>query len=262
MSRIEFIDPKWSAPSVVRAAFTLRGGGASVGPFESLNLAVHVGDEPAAVAENRRRLRSALSLPSEPVWLEQVHGTGVANLEQLSSSEPICADAAVTHTFDHVCAIQVADCLPVLFAARNGAAVGAAHAGWRGLASGVLEATVQAMEIEPSELVAWLGPAIGPAHFEVGPEVRAAFMDHDPQAAAAFSINFRGRWQCDLYALARLRLAALGVHSITGGEWCTYADSKRFFSFRRDGRCGRMTALIWMRNLSRNHEPSHRTRTA
>jgi YfiH family protein len=134
----------------------------------------------------------------------------------------------------------------VLFAARSGEAIGAAHAGWRGLANGVLEATVQAMNVEPSRLLAWLGPAIGAANFEVGDEVRAAFVSHDEQAAATFKQNPRGRWQCDLYALARLRLAAMGLHSVTGGKWCTYADSQRFFSYRRDGRCGRMTALIWL----------------
>jgi polyphenol oxidase len=246
MSRIDSIKPEWAAPNTVHAAFTLRSGGVSVGPFESFNLGLHVGDDPLAVEENRRRLRAELSLSKEPMWLEQVHGTNVLDLDASTVDAPLHGDAAVARTARSVCVIQVADCMPVLFAARSGEAIGAAHAGWRGLANGVLEATVQAMNVEPSRLVAWLGPAIGPANFEVGDEVRAAFVSRDGQADAAFKKNPRGRWQCDLYALARLRLAALGLRSVTGGKWCTYADSQRFFSYRRDGSCGRMAALIWL----------------
>jgi YfiH family protein len=162
------------------------------------------------------------------------------------SPEPLApADAVVTRTAGRVCAVQVADCLPVLLASRDGVAVGAAHAGWRGLAAGVLEAAVRALGADPGEVLAWLGPAIGPAHFEVGAEVREAFLKGGPAAAAAFTPNARGRWQCDLPALARQRLAALGVRQIHGGAWCTYADPAQFFSYRRDGRCGRMVALIW-----------------
>jgi polyphenol oxidase len=245
MKALEFLMPRWLAPPNVRAAFTLRQGGVSVGPYASLNLGVHVGDDSAAVLENRRRVRAALSLPGEPVWLEQVHGVEVLNLD-VAPAMPPRADAVVTRTPGHVCAIQVADCMPVLFVAQSGEAVGAAHAGWRGLAGGVLEATVDAMGIEPARLIAWLGPAIGPAHFEVGDEVRAAFLNQNKQAHAAFSKNARGRWQCDLYSLARLRLAAMGLHAIAGGEWCTYADSQRFFSFRRESQTGRMAALIWL----------------
>lgn len=240
------IGPDWPAPAGVRAVFTLRAGGVSQPPFDTFNIAAHVGDQPRAVAENRALLRASLGLPSEPVWLEQVHGQKVADLDALPSpGSPAPADAAVTRSRDRICAIQVADCMPVLFAAADGSAVGAAHAGWRGLAGGMLEATVRAMRTPPGELLAWLGPAIGQANFEVGDEVRAAFLDGDPGAAAAFVANPRGRWQCDLYALARRRLAALGVCSVHGGGWCTYADSGRFFSYRRDGRCGRMAALIW-----------------
>lgn len=246
MSGPELILPEWPAPAGVRAAFTLRLGGVSRPPFDTRNIAAHVGDEQQAVTENRARLRASLALPAEPAWLEQVHGQRVVDLDRqtaLGSLGP--ADAAVTRTAGRVCAIQVADCMPVLFAATDGAAVGAAHAGWRGLAGGVLEATFRAMKVPPANLVAWLGPAIGQAHFEVGEEVRAAFIANDADAAAAFTPNDRGRWQCDLYALARRRLNALGVHAVHGGGWCTYADSGRFFSYRRDGRCGRMAALIW-----------------
>jgi hypothetical protein len=242
----DLILPDWPAPAVVRAAFTLRQGGVSRPPFDSFNIAVHVGDEPGAVAENRARLRERLELPAEPAWLEQVHGCSVADLDAAAAravSGP--ADAAVTRSVARVCAIQVADCMPVLFASTDGAAIGAAHAGWRGLAGGVLEATVRAMGTPPGQLLAWLGPAIGQANFEVGEEVRAAFLAGDPGAAAAFTANPRGRWQCDLYALARRKLGALGVSSVSGGGWCTYSDTGRFFSYRRDGRCGRMAALVW-----------------
>jgi len=241
---IGLLRPEWPAISGVRAAVTLRTGGVSGGPFASLNLSAHVGDDPVAVRANRGRVRQALALPGEPAWLEQVHGTRVIVLRPGVSAGR--ADAAVTASSGLVCAIQVADCMSVLFAARDGSEVGAAHAGWRGLAGGVLEATVRALATPPSKLQAWLGPAIGPGHFEVGEEVRRAFLDSDTAAAGAFAPNARGRWQCDLYALARLRLKRLGVHSVHGGGWCTFADAARFFSYRRDGRCGRMAALIWI----------------
>jgi len=242
----DLILPEWPTPARVGAAFTLRTGGVSQAPCDTFNVGAHVGDDPRAVAENRSRLRATLGLPAEPAWLQQVHGCGVADLDRETAREPPGpADASVTRTFGRVCAIQVADCMPVLFAAADGSAVGAAHAGWRGLAGGVLESTVRAMGTAPGELLAWMGPAIGQAHFEVGDEVRAAFLAADPGAAAAFIANERGRWQCDLYALARRRLAALGVTSVHGGGWCTYTGAERFFSYRRDGRCGRMAALIW-----------------
>lgn len=243
----DVIVPDWPVPAGIRAAFTLRGGGVSQPPFDSCNIASHVGDDPRAVAENRARVRSSLGLPAEPVWLEQVHGHRVADLDgPTPRGTPGPADAAATRAPGRVCAIQVADCMPVLFAAADGSVVGAAHAGWRGLAGGVLEATVRAMRTPPGELLAWLGPAIGQAHFEVGDEVRAAFLTVDCGTESAFVANNRGRWQCDLYALARRRIAALGVPFVGGGTWCTYADSSRFFSYRRDGRCGRMAALIWI----------------
>jgi YfiH family protein len=240
----QLLTPEWPAPARVRAAFTLRGGGVSGPPFGSLNVGAQVGDEPAAVAENRRRVRAALDLPAEPAWLEQVHGTRVADLDTGGAAAP--ADAVMTRVAGRVCAVQVADCMPVLLAARDASAVAVAHAGWRGLAAGVLEATVAALGVAARDLVAWLGPAISQPHFEVGAEVRQAFIGHDPGGGGAFTANARGRWQCDLAALARRRLAALGVTAVSGGTWCTYADPARFFSFRRDGRCGRMAALIWL----------------
>jgi len=245
---VEVLTPEWPVPEGVRAAFTLRSGGVSAPPFESLNLGAHVGDEAAAVAENRRRMCTQLCLPTEPAWIEQVHGTGVLDLDR-SPQAPApgaAADAVIARRAGRVCAVQVADCLPVLFAACEGSVVGAAHAGWRGLAAGVLEATVAALGVEPGRLLAWLGPAIGREHFEVGDEVRTAFVGRDSRAALAFAGNRRGRWQCDLVALARQRLAALGVTAVFGGTWCTYADAARFFSYRRDGRCGRMAALVWL----------------
>jgi YfiH family protein len=241
----EVLTPEWRALPRVRAAFTLRGGGVSMAPFDSLNLGAHVGDSPSAVAENRRRVRARLHLPAEPAWLEQVHGTRVADLD--APGEPqSAADAVLTRRPERVCAVQVADCMPVLFAARDASAVAVAHAGWRGLAAGVLEATVAKLALAGGGLIAWLGPAISARHFEVGGEVREAFLQQDAAASGAFAPNDRGRWQCDLGALVRQRLAALGVTEVSGGGWCTYADPARFFSFRRAGRCGRMAALIWL----------------
>ena len=246
MSGPDLILADWPAPAGVRAAFSLRTHGVSRPPFDSFNIGAHVGDEPRAVEENRRRLRECLELPCEPAWLTQEHGRRVADLDLEGSGGSLApADGVVTRVPGRVCAIQVADCMPVLFASGDGTAIGAAHAGWRGLAGGVLEAVVAAMRAPPGGLLAWLGPAIGQPHFEVGDEVRAAFLTADPGAAAAFRANPRGRWQCDLYGLAKRRLAALGVTQIHGGGWCTYADARGFFSYRRDGRCGRMAALIW-----------------
>jgi YfiH family protein len=241
----EVLTPEWRAPRAVRAAFTLRTGGVSAAPFDSLNLGTHVGDSPAAVAENRRRTRAQLNLPAEPAWLEQVHGVRVADLDAPGDGHAP-ADAVLTRRAGRVCVVQVADCMPVLFAARNASVVAVAHAGWRGLAAGVLEATIAQLGVAAGELIAWLGPAISARHFEVGGEVRAAFLARDRGASGAFEQNERGRWQCDLGGLARRQLAALGVTEVSGGTWCTYGDPTRFFSFRRDGRCGRMAALIWL----------------
>ena len=243
MPALQFLEPDWPAPARVRAFMTTRSGGVSAGTYASFNLATHVGDDEAAVAENRRRLRSALQLPSEPAWLEQVHGIDVAVLPR-SAARP--ADASVSFERGEVCAVMVADCLPIFLASRDGDRVGLAHAGWRGLAAGVVEAAVTALDCDPGKLVAWLGPAIGPAAFEVGPEVREAFTVHDPAAAAEFRLGRDGRFLADLPALARRRLAACGVTSVSGGTHCTYSDPARFYSYRRDGATGRMAALAWL----------------
>ncbi|MFI4869302.1 MAG: peptidoglycan editing factor PgeF [Steroidobacterales bacterium] len=241
------LQPDWPAARGVRAAFTLRTGGVSTGAYASLNLGARLGDDAFAVAENRRRVAAELVLPAEPLWLSQVHGTTVVDADDhRSGAAAPQGDAAVTRLPGRVLAVLVADCLPVLLARRDGAAVAVAHAGWRGLAAGVLEATTAAIGGAGDELLAWLGPAIGPAHFEVGEEVRTAFCERDAHAAAAFAPNERGRWQCDLHRLARQRLSALGLRSIHGEPRCTYAQAGSFYSFRRDGVTGRMAALIWI----------------
>jgi len=234
----------WPLPAGVHAAFTTRIGGVSSAPWDTFNVATHVGDAHGDVATNRARLKSLLALPAEPGWLSQVHGTVVADLD----SQPqgvITADAAVARAAARVCVVMVADCLPVLFCSRDGQRIGAAHAGWRGLASGVLEQTVKALGVPGDELTAWLGPAISQRHFEVGEEVRETFVNADRAANSRFKMNARGRWQADLPGLARLRLASLGVTDVHGGNECTYADRERFYSHRRDGKGGRMAALIW-----------------
>jgi YfiH family protein len=245
----QWLTPDWPAPATVRALSTLRTGGVSGPPYASLNLGGHVGDDATAVAENRRALRGADGLPAEPAWLEQVHGTHVVDLDSQVPSGP--ADAAVTRQPGRVCAILTADCLPVLFASAVGDRVGAAHAGWRGLAAGVIEATVSALGRPSGDLLAWLGPAIGPRHFEVGAEVREEFLRRagagDTAAdEAAFVPNARGRYMADLYALARRRLLRLGVERIYGGGECTYTEAARYYSHRRDGRTGRQATLIWL----------------
>lgn len=245
---LEWIEPDWPARAWVRAASTLRMGGTSSGVYASLNLGAHVGDHPAAVLENRRRLRVALKLPAEPLWLNQVHGTAVAVPGWYE--RPPTADAAVFNAYAGgargVCAVLTADCLPVLFCDRAGSRVAAAHAGWRGLAGGVLAATIKALSGPATELMAWLGPAIGPQAFEVGADVVEAFAARNPASATAFTPNARGRWQADLYQLARQELNRLGVTDVFGGGWCTASESARFFSYRRDGQTGRMATLIWL----------------
>lgn len=238
---LDLIVPDWPAPPNVRALLTTRAGGVSRGPYASLNLADHVGDDPAAVAENRRRLRE--HLPAEPRWLKQVHGIRCMDA---ASSDDDPADAALARQPGTVCAVLTADCLPVLLCDTTGSVVAAAHAGWRGLAAGVIEATVAAMNTPGHGLLAWLGPAIGPQHFEVGEEVRAAFLAHDPEAAAAFVAGQPGKWWCDLYMLTRQRLAALDIRRVAGADFCTFGDSQRFYSYRRDAVTGRMASLIWL----------------
>ena len=250
---MQFLRPDWPRLPGVQALSTTRAGGFSAAPFTSLNLGAHVGDVPAAVKANREQLRIAASLPAEPAWLTQVHGTSLADLD-LTGGNDIVAYAAVAAKPGRVCIVMTADCLPLLLAAADGSAVAAIHAGWRGLAAGVIEAGVQALRLKASDGVAvqaWLGPAIGLAHFEVGEEVRAAFVQKDPAAAQSFTPNASGRWQCDLYGLARQRLRYQGLTAISGGNHCTYADARRFYSHRRDvqheGRpsTGRMASFIW-----------------
>lgn len=232
--------PLWPAPPQVRAWVTERGGPARYG---TLNLATHVGDDPGAVASNRSRLRAALNLPAEPAWLEQVHGTRVVDLDREPAGR---ADAAVTTRAGTVCTVMTADCLPVLLCDRAGTRVGVAHAGWRGLLDGVLPAAVTALRAPPPDVLAWLGPAIGQAAYEVGAEVRDAFVARHAAADRRFARNARGRWQADLYGLARDALAAAGVAAVHGGGFCTFTETGRFFSHRREAPCGRMATLIWL----------------
>ncbi|WP_207061730.1 peptidoglycan editing factor PgeF [Motiliproteus sp. SC1-56] len=243
----DLIIPQWPAPSRVRARVTTRAGGVSESPFDTLNLGGHVGDAPSAVAENRRYLQSLLGDSVCCHWMEQVHGTGVFRCDGQDPARVAEADAAVATEPYRACLVMTADCLPVLFAARDGSAVGAAHAGWRGLANGVLEAALASLPVKASEVLCWLGPAIGPAHFEVGEEVREAFTTIDPAATHCFLPGQApGKWLADLYALARLRLGRAGVTGVYGGDFCTYAERRRFYSYRRDGRTGRMASLIWL----------------
>lgn len=239
----DWIVPDWPAPESVRALVTTRTGGVSAGPYASMNLATHVGDDPAAVAENRRRLRA--HLPGEPLWLNQVHGSAV--VDAAASAPGVDADAAFAREKHVVCVVQTADCLPILLCNEDGTAVAAVHGGWRGLAAGVIEAALQALPTPPEKLLAWLGPAIGPQAFEVGPEVREVFVAHAPDAAQAFAARGTGKWLADLYLLARQRLRDSGVARVYGGGCCTFGEATRFYSFRRDGATGRMAALIWMK---------------
>ncbi|GAB4062643.1 peptidoglycan editing factor PgeF [Uliginosibacterium sediminicola] len=243
MAELPFITPDWPAPARVKALVTTRAGGVSVAPWNSFNLGLHVGDDAQHVAENRRRLRA--QLPAEPRWLDQVHGTSVWTCEQAG---PASADALVTRLPAQVCAIMTADCLPVLFTNQAGTVVAAAHAGWRGLCAGVLERSLEAMQEPAGAVMAWLGPAIGPQQFEVGPEVRAAFIEQAAEAAEAFVPGAEDRYLADIYQLARQRLCAAGMRAeaIYGGGLCTVSEPQRFFSYRRDRVTGRMASLIWL----------------
>ncbi len=246
MSRaaIVTVPAAWNAPAGVRALTTCRLGGVSRGPYDSLNLADHVEDDPADVAENRARLRS-LGVGAEPVWLGQVHGARVIDAVTGGARG---ADGSFTDRRGVVCAVLTADCLPLFLCDRDGQRVAVLHVGWRGLVSGVIEAGVAAVGIEPHGLLAWLGPAIGPRAFEIGSEVKTALAGRDPQARACFTPSSRtDRWFADLYRLAALRLARLGVHDCAwDASLCTVRDARRFFSYRRNPRCGRMASLIWM----------------
>lgn len=240
--------PDWPVPAQVRAVVTERTGGVSVGPYSSLNLAMHVGDDPAAVTVNRARLRAGLALSVEPCWLEQVHGVEVVDAAECTGNTPPRADAAVAFSPGAICVVMTADCLPVLLCDRAGTRVAAAHAGWRGLADGVLAATVARLACPPGELLAWLGPAIGPGAFEVGPEVRDIFLHRHATATDCFRAASGDRWLADIYQLARIELDAMGVKTLYGGGRCTVRESERFFSYRRDRQCGRMASLIWLQS--------------
>lgn len=244
MPQLQYITPNWPAPPNVRALTTTRLGGASRGPYESFNLGDHVGDDPGAVQRNRALLRGALNLPAEPLWLNQVHGTNV--VDAATASPGVTADGAHTDKPGVVLAALTADCLPVFLCDRAGTRIALLHAGWRGLAAGVIEAGVAHLGVPEADLLAWLGPAIGPDSYEVGDEVRAAFVARDAAAARAFRTNGPGRWWADMYDLARQRLRALGVREVHGGQHCTLREQDRFFSYRRDGQCGRMASLLWL----------------
>lgn len=244
MNDCALIRPQWPAPANVRACTTTRTGGQSLPPYDTFNLGDHVDDDPVAVAANRERLVQRLGLAVQPVWLRQVHGVHVIDAAAPGAQPE--ADAAYSFVPGVACAVLTADCLPVLLCDRAGTRVAAAHAGWRGLAGGVIEAAVRELHAPGEELLAWLGPAIGPDAFEVGDDVRAAFVGRDEGADAAFKRSANGKWLADLYALARRRLAALGISAVYGGDWCTYTDSSCFYSFRRDRVTGRMASLIWM----------------
>ena len=238
----DWITPDWPVPANVRSLITTRNGGVSLPPWHSLNLGMHVGDDPLAVAENRRRLVEVVG--AEPIWLNQVHGNSVVNAEDVIGS--VDADAIVTFKGNLPCVIMVADCLPVLFCDEAGTRIGAAHAGWRGLAGGVLENTVKAMNVVPEKIMAYFGPAIGPDAFEVGAEVREAFLQRDSASDAAFHFIGDEKYLADIFLLARQRLLKLGVTKIYGGGRCTVIERERFFSHRRDKKSGRMAALIWL----------------
>ncbi|WP_018925900.1 peptidoglycan editing factor PgeF [Pseudomonas umsongensis] len=236
-----WLTPDWPAPASVKACVTTRAGGVSLAPFDSLNLGDHVDDSPEAVAENRRRLTDRFSI--QPAWLQQVHGIVVA---QADPNLVATADASWTATPGIACTAMTADCLPALFCDRAGTRVAAAHAGWRGLAAGVLEATLDSLAVPPEDVLVWLGPAIGPQAFEVGPEVRETFVQQLPEAAKAFVPSQNaGKFMADIYELARLRLAARRVTAVYGGGFCTVTDP-RFFSYRRSPRTGRFASLIWL----------------
>ncbi len=238
----DWIVPDWPAPPCIKAVITTRAGGCSTGPYAGLNLGLRTGDDANAVAANRARLRAAL--PQEPRWLRQVHGSAVADADALTTGMPE-ADASIARSPRTVCAVLVADCVPVLFTNRAGTMVAIAHAGWRGLAAGVIEHSIAAIGGRPGDLMAYLGPGIGPQAFEVGPEVREAFVADDPRDAAAFTPRAPGKWLADLFGLAHRRLRRAKVEHVFGGGTCTYSDPARFYSYRRDRTTGRMAALIW-----------------
>ncbi len=249
----DWIIPEWPSPANVKALFTTRNGGVSQdveGKYAELNLGDHVEDDLVLVQQNRQLLRNCL--PSGPCWLKQVHGSKFIWADKLNNeNHDVEADAALSRTQEVVCAVLVADCLPILLCNQGGSVVGAIHAGWRGLASGVIENAVHGMNCRVSDLIAWLGPAISSQYFEVGDEVRDIFIDQDDQSSLAFfTAADNGKWLADIFLLAKQRLLNLGINRIYGGGECTYSNPTRFYSYRRDKRTGRMAALIWLSNLN------------
>lgn len=242
---MNFITPDWPSPPQVKAFTTCRDGGASQAAFSSLNLAGHVGDNEQVVAKNRSTLSYQSSLPADPIWLEQVHGTKVVELDQLEDSRLVQADGSIARSHELICAVMTADCLPILLCKEDGSVVAAVHAGWRGLVAGIVESAVKQLA-EPEKIIAWLGPAIGPSHFEVGAEVKDAFVDKNRVMHQCFQQVDSQHYLADLYALARIVLLKCGVKRIYGGEYCTYNQADQFFSYRREPITGRMASLIWL----------------
>lgn len=254
MRDVPILLPDWNAPANVRAAVTMREGGASRGAWASFNLGLNTGEDSAVVESNRRRLVARLGLVRQPAWLRQVHGAMVVQADTATDMPE--ADASWTREPGVICAILTADCLPVLFCDRSGTRVAAAHGGWRGLAAGILENTIADLQCKPEDVLAWLGPAIGPNGFEVGPEVRAAFDERWPDTASAFRTGRGDRLWCDIYAIARIQLRSAGVREISGGGFDTISDS-RFYSYRRDdGLTGRMASLVWLDGMETADRPS------
>lgn len=246
-ANLDVIKADWPLTDVL-ACTTTRRGGVSRSSYATLNLAAHVGDDDAAVADNRQRIRESLDLDHEPLWLNQVHGATVVDAADVAPDDaPPTADAVVSRDGRRTLGILTADCLPILLCSVENAEIAALHCGWRSLSSGIVAETIAALDSAGADLIAWLGPAISAPAFEVGDEVREAFVAGSDDAAACFTANERGRWQADLYGLARRYLAAAGVERVYGGGLCTFADERRFFSYRRDGRCGRMATLIGRR---------------
>ncbi len=253
MSKTEhYIVPDWPAPPNIHAATTLRTGGVSEGQYLSLNPAQHVGDDSKLVKQNRQIIREILTLPSEPVWLDQIHSSRAVEATNIAVL-PEQADASFTDVTGVVCAVMTADCLPLLVCSKDGLRVAAIHAGWRGLLAGIISNTVHTLKTKvkstsyhPEDFLVWLGPAIGPGCFEIGSEVRDAFLDKSTDYASAFKEWGNDKWMADIYQLARIELFALGIDGIYGGAFCTFTESERFYSYRRDSQTGRMATLIWM----------------
>lgn len=244
-----FLTPNWPAPPSIRAYTTLRMGlGVSKPPYQQFNLAEHVADSPEDVKKNRELLKQSLSLPAEPIWINQIHSNIV--IEATPQNQYKDADATFTRLPNQVCAILTADCLPIFLCDQDGTRIAAIHAGWRGIAHGIIENTIEVLDVNPDKLLAWFGPAISQQHYEVGDEMRDIFLQHDKDSVNAFTLSPQKRWLANLYQLARLRLNKCGISRIYGGEHCTYTDSERFFSYRRDGAAtGRMASVLWINQL-------------